>query len=422
VDPDYADARRDRESARARARAGNVLRVGFFAVGASAHHILYLVPFMRCCAGAELALFQAEPAYREHLVQAFPEIKIAALHEADAEAAIRYLEQFSILIFASSYPWFAEHIRPRLRDDIVLVRVMHGAGHKFVDDRNYIFGSVHGWDCSVVAGRKALDILYHHLGTEKERRVYDNPITLIGPGGRSCKVIQSGNLRVRDYTQAHQTGRGRAGLGPGTDTVPRVKNLLYMSTYSWNYNLERSDFSALPFFIELLRAMPRLDRYALAISLHPNLRWERELLADLRDVLAARGLANESIEFDGDYLPLMAAADLLITDRTSAAMDFLYFDKPIVFLDHEGICPAAIALEDVTESYWSYRNGPVVGPDNADAFESVVERAIEADTHAAIRADSRDYSFNDSVTPEDVLRMIATHPKLDALSRPSTPE
>lgn len=56
------------------------------------------------------------------------------------------------------------------------------------------------------------------------------------------------------------------------------------------------------------------------------------VFARVREAFLARGALW--LPHEPDVMPLMAAADVLITDYSSVAEEFLIFDKPLIFADH----------------------------------------------------------------------------------------
>jgi len=99
------------------------------------------------------------------------------------------------------------------------------------------------------------------------------------------------------------------------------------------------------------------------------------------------------IEEERDVLPLMAASDLLITDYSSVAQEFLVFDRPLVFFDHlagGGVQAAKTRRRGEWESI--HACGTVVT--EARALGAVVERLLDSpEEKGEQRRAMRDYVF-----------------------------
>lgn len=93
--------------------------------------------------------------------------------------------------------------------------------------------------------------------------------------------------------------------------------------------------------LEICRAVPR--EYNLIVKPHPVLTTTTqsegtggEKLAQVKAALEQRNNRNNTLwlPLEPDVVPLMATADLLITDYSSVAEEFLVFDRPLIFADH----------------------------------------------------------------------------------------
>jgi CDP-glycerol glycerophosphotransferase (TagB/SpsB family) len=93
--------------------------------------------------------------------------------------------------------------------------------------------------------------------------------------------------------------------------------------------------------LEICRAVPR--DWNLIVKPHPVLATTTaaegaggETLAQVKNFLQERSAENKTLwlPLEPDVVPLMAAADILITDYSSVAEEFLVFDRPLIFADH----------------------------------------------------------------------------------------
>lgn len=128
-----------------------------------------------------------------------------------------------------------------------------------------------------------------------------------------------------------------------------------------------------------------------------------ETIQRVRQLLENRGALW--LPHEPDVVPLMAASDILITDYSSVAEEFLVFDRPLIFADH-----LANATDDASRNDRAHRDkgdwdgifacGHVVT--NIDAMTNAIAAALGesstrndqmTDERAPIRRHLRDYVF-----------------------------
>lgn len=378
----------------------------FFIVGSSHHHLYYLTPYIEVTEKKECCLINSPDKYTEIVKGEYSHINFRSFRYGD-EDLIEYLRQSDFLVHANAYVLFEKGIREKLFESVIIAYVVHGVLGKFTDKGSVLPCLL--YDIVVFSGRKDLDVVYSLIGFPEDKRVYDRSLILDMADGRKVQVILPGNLRVQNNF------RNRPNPGKFFKEFPTFnphwKTILYMPTYSYDINRTDSTYSSIPFFIKMVREGAVPDGYNYLLKLHPNMVLEKELLGELISAVRNSNLRFYLDVFGKDYLFYMDSCDLLITDRTSAFYDFLYFDKPVIFLDQNGECPEVIDFRDVVNSYWSYQCGPVVSEREMNRLPEIIEEVLENDPYKEIKRRVREYAFFDGVTPRDVLLEMLKHPK-----------
>ncbi len=373
----------------------------FFIIGPAHHHLYYLVPLIRTTNKKELCLIGGNEKYIKILKTDFPDINLVTFANDDPKM-IGYFNSYKYIFHSNASVLFEKFIRPRLSPGKVLVNVQHFSPIKFVDDIPYILSNFL-WDVTVAAGRKDIDLLERHGLINLNNRKHSNPMRL-NINGRPVLVILGGNLRVRDYL-THRTPRETV-FSRLPKLNPANKTILYMPTFSYSVDRSRSNYCSIPFFAELLNKLKNPQNYNFIFKLHPNLVYEQKMIETLLLAAQRRSLAFHLDFFGADYLSYMEIADILVSDRTSAAMDFFYFDKPVFFLDHNNECPSNITFDDITNSYWSYQFGPVISRANINDIDALFTGSLTADTYVDKRKKCRDYMFTDTLSISDIFEEI----------------
>jgi hypothetical protein len=114
------------------------------------------------------------------------------------------------------------------------------------------------------------------------------------------------------------------------DLDPARKTVLYAPTWSKKFSSLESHGSAL---IEALRDLP----WNVIVKLHDNALDPRKASRDWKAAFAAAGGERMRFVEWPDVVPLMTAADVMVSDASSAAYEFALLDRPIVFLETEGM-------------------------------------------------------------------------------------
>ncbi|MCK4446598.1 MAG: CDP-glycerol glycerophosphotransferase family protein [Candidatus Marinimicrobia bacterium] len=378
----------------------------FFIIGPSHHHFYYLVPFINASSEKEYCVIGATSAYHDILRNNFPNLRLLAFQPNDPKL-LEYFNSCDVILHSNAYTFFENNIRPKLSSSIMFGFINHGASGKFTDS-GYIMSN-YLWDITVLSGKKDLDLLYETENIPQSKRLYNNPLIMKAKDGRTILIIQAGNLRVQSYFSARPS---RQEIFSGIKRIdPRKKTILYMPTFSYNPGHTKKNYCSIPFFVRLLKENKLPKDFNYIVKLHPNLINEKEIVQALGLALEEKSICFHIDIIGGDYLKYMDISDLLISDRTSAFYDFLYFDKPIIFLDHNNECPENLAFKDITNSYWGYQCGYIISEKNFDTSDKVIEKAIVDDCFIETRGHVRNYCFEDGLSPETILQMMLTHPK-----------
>ena len=159
------------------------------------------------------------------------------------------------------------------------------------------------------------------------------------------------------------------------------------------------------FGLEVIEALNATGRYNLLVKLHDHPK------APSRDwVVALSELERPGFRLarELDVVPLLAAAELLITDASSVSNEYSLVDRPIVFLDTPKLIAKASAKEGsmVDLETWGRRGGPVVeGPDE---IARVVEQSFVAPgRYSAVRRQmAKSLFYNPGRAPEAAVRFL----------------
>ena len=203
------------------------------------------------------------------------------------------------------------------------IQVFHGAS----DKRYGISSRTHGYDFFLIAGERG-----------RARKT-------------AAGILKPGNYAMVGYPKADRIFRGEfdkeiakreMGLDPSRPTI------LYAPTWR-----DAKQNSSLPrFCFEIMSNLPA--DYNLLVKPHPNTkRFDRKYYTLLTRLAAAKPEQIKLLGFAHDAIPVMAGADLLLSDISTVAQEFLCFQRPMVFLD-----PRRIPMGK--KKIWLWRCGPVV--------------------------------------------------------------
>ncbi len=165
--------------------------------------------------------------------------------------------------------------------------------------------------------------------------------------------------------------RGQVLAGLGLD--PSLPTVLFAPTWIRGGCLERQGQ-------EIVRALGRLEVNTL-IKLHDNSYDPRKQSCDWARVLPPLLAPRQLLVQDFDSNPYLAAADVLVSDASSIANEFLLLDRPLIFFRLEGLEKDWPATDLET---WGTKTGATI-----DRVEELPEAVAQALLHPEERADVR---------------------------------
>ena len=385
-------------------------KFGFFFSAPATHHLYYLLPLVRVTKERIVIVFNATEQYLTLIQNNFPDINFISLDIKNTAAIITQLNKYSVLVFANTYHWFVKEIQPNLSRKILLTRILHGASHKFADDRSYYLSSVFGGDVTIVHGAKDLDMFYDLLDFPRDQRSYADIVDANNGLGKSLTLMQCGNLRAQDFFSSKFS---KTLLMEKYNYIdPNKKTILVMPTHTNNPSNSKVDYSSLTYLTDLLEAMEDADEYNFLFKLHPNLIFHDEMRERLIEVCNRKNIRIPNDLYTADYFSLMSIADIMVTDRSSSVFDFLYFDKPIVFLDSTNEYLNDVKWNDLQNPFWSFQLGAVLSIDSNQGFSGIIKSSLSQDNHKEIRKKVIEYAFRINPHAGSILAALLAHPKL----------
>ena len=162
---------------------------------------------------------------------------------------------------------------------------------------------------------------------------------------------------------------------------------------------------------ELLERLAAVDGYDVIVKPHDHpkaaIDWYQRLARFESDHLRLLRTA--------DTIPALSVADLLISDASSIANEYLLLDRPIVFLDVPELLAAAAAEDDRLDLATWGRKGGVVAAGPAAAVDAVVAALADplAQSHTR-RAIARDLFYNPGTATQAAVRWLRAELQLTA--------
>lgn len=165
--------------------------------------------------------------------------------------------------------------------------------------------------------------------------------------------------------------RGQVLAGLGLD--PSLPTVLFAPTWIQGGCLERQGQ-------EIVRALGRLEVNTL-VKLHDNSYDPRKESCDWARVLPPLLTSRQRLVRDFDSNPCLAAADVLVSDASSIANEYLLLDRPLIFFRLEGLEKDWPATDLET---WGTKTGATI-----DRAEELGEAVAHALAHPEERAEVR---------------------------------
>ncbi len=186
---------------------------------------------------------------------------------------------------------------------------------------------------------------------------------------------------------------GRLALDPSLPTI------LYAPTWAASLSsLERHGMSLIDALLS--------TGHNVIVKLHDNSLDPRKAGADWRAQLAAVRDLHFRFVMDPDVVPLMAAADVLVTDASSVANEFTLLDRPILFLDIDDLASKLKSKADLDT--WGRKAGDVVA-DPRDLPAAIARALADPGRHSETRrALAADLFFSPGTATDRAIEAITS--------------
>ncbi len=330
--------------------------------GTDAHHIDHLAPLAELL---KIPLLFTEEELAARARQSYPFIETLFYH--NGEVAEKTVSNYDVLL--CSLPrllfdevfFFAQHF---LQKRVATVWCPHGNSDK--GHHSYFMKALIDEELALVYGKKMVDFL-------QEKGVY----------GQLKKAIVMGDVRFSLYKK-HRDHYQALLKEKILKHLPKTERLwLYAPTWKDGEN-NTSFFDAAS---HLIAALPK--NAALIVKLHPNLAIQEEFAIE---ALRHKHRGNKRLLFVHDFdpiYPLLDAVDLYIGDMSSIGYDFLFFDKPLFFLNAAGRCP------QTDPALYLARTGTVIEKGDFPRIPSIIERALcdDKELFSGLRKEVKEYTF-----------------------------
>lgn len=159
---------------------------------------------------------------------------------------------------------------------------------------------------------------------------------------------------------------------------------------------------------QVIEQLVRADRYDLLIKLHDH---PKNASIDWSARLARYEGAHCRVADEPDVIPLLHAADLLVSDASSVANEYTLLDRPIVYLDVPELIAEARARENsmLDLDTWGRRAGLVVTKPE-DAEGAIAFSLQHPYTNSDVRrAMARDFFYNPGRATDAAMDWLQRH-------------
>jgi len=181
---------------------------------------------------------------------------------------------------------------------------------------------------------------------------------------------------------------------PKFDHIPEVPRLFDNDKLTLIYapTWQRYDISSLEIFLsrpDVIRDLAR--RYNLIVKPHPNV-FHPHLPTYTEDLVrrleALEDLPGIKLVRAGNVMPLFAQSHLYLGDISSSGYEWLYFDRPMIFLNPK---PGVLHAQDDPYAFtYLWQCGNVC--DDMQALPALVADALQGDRHHEVREQLLHYS------------------------------
>jgi CDP-glycerol glycerophosphotransferase (TagB/SpsB family) len=155
--------------------------------------------------------------------------------------------------------------------------------------------------------------------------------------------------------------------------------------------------------LDVIRRISESGAFDLLIKLHDHPKGHKDWMSRVGELETE----HTRLVRDFDVIPLMHAADLLITDASSVANEFALVDRPIVFLDVPDLIEAARSEGSAVDLDTWGRKGGVIVP-NAEGVVEAISQSLERpkEFSEVRRASVRDLFYNPGRATEAALEWV----------------
>lgn len=222
-------------------------------------------------------------------------------------------------------------------------------------------------------------------------------------------ILKSGDPRIRmvGLPKLDRLSNGsldRVAILRALDLDPALPVVLYAPTGDPGNSLNRQGEAILNALLDL--------PIQLIVKPHDHAGRDADCNIDWRARLTDWKHERLRADLGSDVVPLLFAADLLITDASSVAFEYTILDRPIVFMDVPEIL-AGQRRKNIDLDTWGRNGGEIV--QKAEALREVVPRLLEnpGDKGEIRRAIARDLFHRPGDAAERALRTLYDDLELD---------
>ncbi len=160
------------------------------------------------------------------------------------------------------------------------------------------------------------------------------------------------------------------------------KTVIYCPTW------RKAGLSSLDVFLSDLEALEMLKKhYNVIVKPHPNVFSPARPFYDESIVARLRALDGVTLVCSGNAMPYFSQADLFIGDISASGYEWLYFGRPMVFLNPQ---PDVLRPSvDIADPTFLWQCGRVC--DDTRTLTSVIEASLADDVHQDVRETILDY-------------------------------
>jgi hypothetical protein len=377
----------------------------------SVAHLYHLEPYILQNSDKTCLVVTTFREREEAFKKQFPHLNLVFISMGEIEDIKDYLSSFPVHVFACYYSFYVSLYSKILKEKHISVYIKHGVCQKRIDlssQLNFL------GDVAILYGEKDTQLLKDTLESRRDDSIFDKLHFKISLEGESISFYKSGNQRISHYLNTGKPSKTLEDLG----LDPSKKTILYLPTF--DRPRHGTADSSLPFFDDLVRSMNNPREYNYIVKVHPqSFFYNQDYLKKMKELNSELSL-NLVLEAFDDTLPYMEISDLAITGRTSAIYDYLYFDKPIIFLDHLGESPSNFDSDlskGILDPYWIFQTGRIIRRENLSKSQEILQEVLMKDSFSKKRKEIKNYAFEDELTVHDIFSSIKTHKKFKSFKK-----